>query len=105
VIYFRYELTEGYPLEDKFDLILTAIKELSSEVSAIKSDVHSLKEGQERIEKRLDSIDSKIAGIPDSYENLENFVGKQQRIIDELSARSVEHGVEIKTLNRMVRNQ
>lgn len=91
MVYFPYELTEGYPLEDKFDLILSAINDL--------------KEGQERIEKRLDSIDSKLAGIPESYENLETFVGKQQRIIDELSARSVEHGVEIKTLNNVVRNQ
>ncbi|GAB1780055.1 hypothetical protein PMEGAS67_55320 [Priestia megaterium] len=78
-------------MEDKFDLILSAINDL--------------KEGQARIEKRLDSIDSKLAGIPESYENLETFVGKQQRIIDELSARSVEHGVEIKTLNNVVRNQ
>ncbi len=91
MVYFPYELTEGYPLEDKFDLILSAINDL--------------KEGQARIEKRLDSIDSKLAGIPESYENLETFVGKQQRIIDELSARSVEHGVEIKTLNNVVRNQ
>ena len=60
MVYFPYEVTEGYPLENKFDLIMIAIEELSSKVSAIKSDLHLLKEGQERIEKRLDSIDSKI---------------------------------------------
>ena len=68
MVYFPYELTEGYPLENKFDLILTAIKGIYSEVSAIKSDGHSLKEGQERIEKRLDSIDSKIAGFTNQKE-------------------------------------
>lgn len=83
-------------MEAKFDLVLMPIKELSSEVSEIKSDVHLLKECQERIEKGLDGIDNKIAEIPDNYENLENVVGKQQLIIDKLSAKSVEHGVEIK---------
>lgn len=98
MIYFSYELTEGYPLEDKFDLILSAIKDLKQGQDRIEKRI-------DRIEKRLDSIDSKIAVIPESYEHLETFVGKQQRIIDELSARSVEHGVEIKTLNNIVRNQ
>lgn len=60
------------------------------------SEVHLLKEGQEHIEKRLDSIDNKIAGIPDNYEDLENVVGKQQRIIENLSAISVEQDVEMK---------
>ncbi len=68
MVYFPYELTEGYPLEDKFDKILTAIKGMHSEVSVIKNDIHSLKEGQERIEKRLDSIDSKIAGFTNKEE-------------------------------------
>ncbi|MEI2342239.1 hypothetical protein [Priestia megaterium] len=73
-------------------------------IYAIKNVVHFLKEAQERIEKCLDSIDNKIAGILDSYENLNNIVGKQQPIIDELSARSLEHALEIKTLNKIVRN-
>jgi len=46
-----------------------------------------------------------VKGIPKTYENLEQFVARQQRVIEELSARSVEYGVKIKEIHRILKNQ
>ncbi|MDQ0243033.1 archaellum component FlaC [Bacillus fengqiuensis] len=78
-------------MEDTLKLILTELK--------------SIKDGQARLEEKIDRIERKMTGIPESYEKLEEFVGRQQRVIEELSARSIEHRVEIKEMNRLIRNQ
>ncbi|MFC3886005.1 hypothetical protein ACFOU2_22010 [Bacillus songklensis] len=85
-------------MEKTLQAILESLNRIEDRLVGVEQRLDRLEEGQVRIE-------SKIAGIPESYENLEQFVGKQQRIIDELAARSVEYGVEIKTLNKVVRNQ
>ncbi|MED1438174.1 hypothetical protein P4U23_06260 [Aeribacillus composti] len=99
-------------MEETLKLILSELKEmkegqsrLAAEQQGVKEQLKELKEGQSRLEVKMENIERKITGIHKTYENLEQFVARQQRVIEELSARSVEYGVEIKEIHRILKNQ
>lgn len=93
------------PGEDMLKFMAEQFAKMNERFDRIDNRLDSIEQRLSRLEEGQGRIESKIAGIPESYEKLEEFVGKQQRIIEGLSARSIEHGVESKTLNKMVRNQ
>ena len=78
---------------------------LEETLKLILSELKDIKNSQARLEEKIERIDRKMTGIPESYEKLEEFVGRQQQMIEELSARSIEYGAETKELNRSLRNQ
>lgn len=81
----------------KLDNIEVEVKSMGKDIKSLETDVKFLKDGQERIER-------KIGGIPEQYEQLEVYLAKQHLIVGTLSARSIEHESEIKDLRRLVNN-
>jgi uncharacterized phage infection (PIP) family protein YhgE len=64
-----------------------------------------LKVGQEKLKVGQERIERKISGIPEQYQKLEDYLGKQHLTVVTLSARSIEHEAEINDLKRLVKNQ
>ncbi|WNF37367.1 hypothetical protein RJD24_02585 [Bacillaceae bacterium IKA-2] len=73
------------------------LNQILQKLDNIEKDVKVLTVGQERIER-------KIGGIPEQYQKLEDYLGKQHLTVDTLSVRSIEHEAEIKNLYRLVKN-
>ncbi len=89
---------EGLIMQEVLNKILQKLDNIENNVKNIENDVQLLKAGQKRIER-------KIGFIPEQYQNLEDYLGKQHLTIETLSARSIEHEAEIKDLKRLVKNQ
>ncbi|MFZ4453625.1 hypothetical protein [Salibacterium aidingense] len=79
-------------LKEEIGSVRTELKEeIGSVRTELKGEITELKEGQERLEKKLISI-------PESYENLEVFIDRQQRTMEKLSERSIRHEADIQSL-------
>jgi septal ring factor EnvC (AmiA/AmiB activator) len=89
-------------LEKMLQAIFDSINDMKSDIRDIKADVSELKDGQTRIERKLDAI-------PAQYENLEKHIGdefrRQESVIETLAARSIRHESDIRDINRMIKNQ
>lgn len=83
----------------------TEVSSLNEGQVRLEAEMAKLNEGQVRLEHKIDGIERKITAIPKSYENLEEFVARQQRVIEELSARSIELGADIKEIHRIIKEQ
>ena len=83
----------------------TEVSSLNVGQVRLEAEMAKLNEGQVRLEHKIDGIERKITAIPKSYENWEEFVARQQRVIEELSARSIELGADIKEIHRIIKEQ
>ncbi|MGY4690956.1 hypothetical protein [Salibacterium sp. K-3] len=83
-------------LKEDIQNVHTELKEdLGNVRMELKEDIGSVRteliEGQARLEKKLMSI-------PENYENLEVYIGRQQRTMEKLSERSIRHEADIQFL-------
>lgn len=111
-------------LESSQERIETRIGSLETGQERLETRMSSLESNQERLESKIDSVDIKldvlksslIEGLAPYFENVEKHVDstnekiistlhKQQASIDVLAARSIQHEADIKSFNRILRNQ
>jgi peptidoglycan hydrolase CwlO-like protein len=101
--------TDVNELKADFNELKADFNELKADVNELKADVNELKADVQDSKTRLKKVETVVIHIPKHFEVLENSVGnemkrladiqeRQQRTLDLLSARSVEHEAEIKAL-------
>lgn len=111
-------------LERRMDSLEEGQKQLETRMDTLETRMGHLDDNQKRLETKIDQVDQKVDHLNISikkdlaayFQNIEkpidcttekicNTLKQQQATIDVLSARSIAHEADIKTLNQILRNQ
>ncbi|MGJ7921086.1 hypothetical protein [Neobacillus sp. LXY-4] len=97
---------------DRYEKLKYVLENLDQRMEALEKNNDEMGKNLEKIEHDHDRRDRKISSIIVQYQHLESFISKEikrlgslqnnQKTIDLLSARSIQHEAELKELNRVV---
>lgn len=88
-------------MEKKIDLMLSELQKLNERVITIENDVSNIKNDVSNIKSEQQQIKQAVMETNESMKQLNAIQDSQQRIIELLSARSLEQESELRDLKRV----